>query len=265
MSATVAGLFVYPVKSLGGIAVERYELDEFGPHLDRRWMVIDGAGAFQTQRWRPRMALIRTALTEHGSVRLTAPGMEELIVPPGGGRSREVTVWKDTCRAEGCGAEADQWLSTFLGGVCRMVYMPDSTVRPIGRAAPAPGRVSFADAYPLLLLSEASLADLNSRLDEPLPMNRFRPNIVVGGVPAFAEDGWRGFAAGDVRFAVTKQCVRCVLTTIDQETAAGGVEPLRTLATYRRVADGVVFGVNLAHGGPGRIVLGDSVVPVATA
>ena len=264
MSATVSRLFLYPVKSLGGIEVPQYEVDALGPRLDRRWMVVDGRGAFQTQRWRRRMALVATRLLPDGSVRLAAEGMPDITVPQGGGARREVVVWKDRCSAEACGAEADQWLSTFFGEPCRIVFLPEATVRPIRRrAAEAIGRVGFADAYPFLLLSEGSLDDLNARLPAPLPVNRFRPNIVVQGVEPYAEDGWDACTAGGVRFVVAKRCVRCVLTTIDQRTAEAGVEPLRTLATYRRTSEGVVFGVNLAHASPGALAVGDAVVPVA--
>lgn len=264
MKPSVARLFLYPVKSLGGYEVDGFELDQLGPRLDRRWMVLDSAGAFQTQRWRRRMALIAARLTPADGVRLTAPGMPEIEVPQGGGPQREVAVWKDTCLAEACGHAADQWLSTFLGEPCRIVFFPERSVRPIRlRAAEALGRVGFADAYPVLLFSEGSLDDLNARLPSALPVDRFRPNIVVRGVAPYAEDAWDAVTLGDVRFVVTKRCVRCVLTTIDQRTAEAGKEPLRTLATYRRTPDGVVFGVNLAHVAPGRLAVGDPAVPVA--
>jgi hypothetical protein len=264
VSATVSRLFIYPVKSLGGFEVQRSDIDTLGPRLDRRWMVIDADGAFQTQRWRRRMALISTELGSDGCVRLSAPGMPDVTVPQGGGARREVGVWNDRCVAEACGAEADQWLSAFFGEPCRMVFFPESSLRPIRRRADeALGRVGFADAYPFLLLSEGSLEDLNARLPERLPVNRFRPNIVVRGVEPYAEVGWDTFSIGAIPFVVTKQCVRCVLTTIDQETAEAGTEPLRTLATYRRTPDGVVFGVNLAHVAPGVLGVGDAVIPAA--
>ncbi|HEU4827589.1 MAG TPA: MOSC N-terminal beta barrel domain-containing protein [Gemmatimonadales bacterium] len=264
MTPAISRLFIYPVKSLGGFELERLELDQLGPRLDRRWMVLDGAGAFQTQRWRPRMALISARLTPDGCARLAAPGMPEIIVPQGGGARREVGVWNDTCVAEACGPAADQWLSAFLGAPSRIVFFPETSIRPIRlRAAEALGRVGFADAYPFLLLSEGSLADLNARLPAPLPLDRFRPNIVVRDVEPYAEDGWDAVMLGGIRFVVTKRCVRCVLTTIDQRTAEAGHEPLRTLATYRRTSDGVVFGVNLAHAAPGVLAIGDPAVPLA--
>lgn len=264
MTARLAGLFVYPVKSLGGIAVDCRDVDDFGLAQDRRWMIVDPAGQFHTQRSRSRMALARTAL-DGDCVRLSAPAMPEVSVPRGGGPRRTVAVWGDICQAESCGAEADAWVSAFLGEPCHIVFMPDSTRRPTRGTKDSLGRVSFADAYPFLLLSEASLADLNTRLAAPLPMNRFRPNLVVSGVGAYAEDGWGEFAISDVRLAVTRQCERCVITTIDQDTGAAAREPLRTLASYRRKGDGVAFGVNLAHASSGRLRVGDVVVPAASA
>ena len=264
MTAAVSRLFLYPVKSLGGFEVQEYEVDDLGPRLDRRWMVLDGDGAFQTQRWRRRMALVSARLTPEGCVRLTAAGMPDITVPQGGGASREVLVWNDRCIAEACGADADQWISTFLGAPCRIVFFPGTSLRSIRRRRDeALGRVAFADAYPFLLLSEGSLEDLNARLETPVPVNRFRPNIVVQGVTPYAEDGWDSLTIGGIRLVVAKRCVRCVLTTIDQDTAELGREPLSTLATYRRTADGVVFGVNLAHASPGRFAVGDRVVPAA--
>ena len=265
MTVTLAGIVVYPVKSLGGVPMDAAEIDEFGLRYDRRWMVVDATGRFHTQRWRPRMALIRTSLDD-GGVRLRAPGLPDLLVPPGGGSASGVGVWNDICVAEGCGAEADVWISRFLGEACRLVYMPETTRRPTRRRrTESLGRVGFADAYPFLLLSDASLADLNVRLESPVPMNRFRPNLVVSGVDAYGEDGWDRLEIGDVGFVVTKECVRCVLTTVDQDTATAGVEPLRTLATYRKRAGGVVFGVNMSHTSHGRISVGDAVRAVAAA
>ncbi len=261
MTVSLAGIVVYPVKSLGGISAESADIDEFGLRHDRRWMIVDATGRFHTQRWRPRLALIRTAL-EDGGVRLTAPGLPEVLVPPGGGSAGGVAVWNDICTAESCGAEADVWISRYLGEACRIVYMPETTRRPTRRRRrESLGRVGFADAYPFLLLSEASLGDLNARLDSPLPMNRFRPNLVVSGVDAYAEDAWDRLQIGEVGFVVTKECVRCVLTTIDQDTAASGVEPLRTLAGYRKRAGGVLFGVNMAHTSRGSVRVGDPVLP----
>lgn len=262
---TVSGVVVYPVKSLAGIPVEASEVDELGLRHDRRWVVVDAAGRFHTQRWRPRMALVRTRLAGD-SVILSGPGMSEVEVPAGGAGPLTVAVWRDICAAEGCAPDADAWISAFLGEECRFAWMPSATVRHINmRRDDSLGRVGFADAYPLLAISEASLAGLNQRLASPVPMNRFRPNVIVSGATEHAEDQWDRVRIGSLELVATKPCERCVLTTIDQQTGVAGVEPLRTLASYRRRGTHVVFGVYLAHRGTGRLQRGDEVVPLAAA
>lgn len=257
----VAGIRVYPVKSLGGIAVEASELDDLGLRHDRRWVVVDATGRFHTQRWRPRLALVRTRLAGDG-VELSAAGWPEMALPPGGHGPIDVAVWKDRCVAEACGADADRWISGFLGESCRFAWMPPDTVRATQqRRDESVGRIGFADAYPLLAISDASLAGLNERLASPVPMNRFRPNLIISGVHPHGEDAWDRVRIGSVDFVVAKRCERCVLTTIDQETGVPGTEPLRTLATYRRRGPNVVFGVYLAHRTSGAVRVGDEVVP----
>lgn len=263
MHFTLAGLSVYPVKSCGGFAADAWEVDEFGFRLDRRWMIVNERGHFHTQRTRPRLALIRTALAGQ-TLSLGAPGMESIAVGPGGGVSAAVAVWDDLCVAQGCEPHADEWVSEFLGERARLVFMPGTSRRPIRRrAAESLGRVGFHDAYPFLLIGRASLDDLNTRLESPIPMNRFRPNLVVGGSPAYAEDLWAGCHVGEIRLVVTKPCERCRIPTIDQVTAEAGKEPLRTLASYRRQGDAVTFGVNLAHQNPGVLRVGDTIAPLA--
>lgn len=260
MTARLSALNVYPVKSAGGIGVEQWPLDDFGLHLDRRWAVIDSTGVVLTQREYAGMALVRTAIGEH-HLRLEAPGMPLLELPlEGSGGSRlPVRIWDDTSEAERCAPEADAWWSALLGEWCHLVRMPAGARRKAG-----PDRVSFADAFSFLILSEASLAALNARLEKPVPMNRFRPNVVVAGVDAHAEDAWSAVRIGSVELAVTKPCARCVMTTIDQATAARGVEPLRTLAGYRRgPGGGVLFGQNARHLTQGTLSVGEAVVPEA--
>jgi hypothetical protein len=173
-----------------------------------------------------------------------------------------VRVWNHRCAAIPCGAKADAWVSHLLEARCRLVYMGDETRRPVEQnAAGAAGRVAFADAYPLLLISTASLDGLNARLAAPVPMNRFRPNIVVAGVEAHAEDAWASVGAGDLELVVAKPCARCVVTTVDQATGVAGAEPLRTLATYRRGESGVLFGQNVVHRGTGSLTVGLPLVP----
>ena len=202
-----------------------------------------------------------------GKFRLDAPGMQSLTVPTAGNAPlSRVIIWHDECLAQSCGIKADEWLSEFLGGPHHLVYMPDSTRRPVDpeyRIADA--RVSFADAFPFLLATTASLEDLNTRLDQPVPMNRFRPNLVIDGSAAFAEDGWREMRIGTMTFSVVKPCARCAVTTVNQATAETAREPLRTLSRFRLIDGKAMFGQNLIHGAPGRVAVGDPVEIVATA
>jgi len=261
----VDGLFVYPVKSCAGVEVVRARVTATGFEWDRRWMVVGEDGSFLSQRQSPRLALVRPRLTAESLV-LTAPRLPELELP----LVREpapafrVIVWRDQCDALDEGRTAAEWLSTHLGLAARLVRLAGDDARPLGTSSAQPGdRVSFADAYPFLLLSAGSLAELNRRLHLPVPMNRFRPNIVVGGCPPHAEDSWRTLRIGEVDFRVAKPCSRCVVTTTDQETAERGAEPLRTLAAYRLRDGEVLFGQNLIHGGRGTIAAGDPVVVLA--
>lgn len=254
----LSSLFIYPVKSLRGCAVEAASVDDLGLIGDRRFLVVDEDGRFLTQRTLPRMALVETALTTD-ALTLSAPANGAIRVPraPDPHASlRSVTVWKsEGLLAEDCGSAAAAWLSDFLGANCRLVRIGEKFLRPILKQTAGPGdRVSFADAYPFLVISEASLADLNDRLaergEDALPMNRFRPNLVVSGCDAYAEDAWPRFRIGAVVFRAAGPCARCIVTTTDQLTAERGKEPLRTLATYRRdPADptDVNFGQNLIH------------------
>ena len=183
--------------------------------------------------------------------------------PPATG-STAVRVWKDTCRAAWLGERPAAWFSDFLGSSCGLVYMAGETIRPADPAyAPGGTRVSFADAFPFLLISEESLADLNLRLADPLPMNRFRPNLVVAGAAPYQEDRWDRVEIKGLGFRIVKPCARCVVTTTDQLTTERGREPLRTLATYRQVNGKVMFGQNVVHERQGRLRLGDAVITTA--
>jgi uncharacterized protein len=267
----VTALHIYPVKSCRGLAVPSAVVDAAGFAGDRRFMVVDAQDRFLTQRVHPRMALIETALTAE-SLTLSCPSHGSISVSLSAFRSpvSSVSVWNDTVTAEDCGDAPAQWLGDFLGLPCRLMHAGSAYSRPIpGRKIPAalaapgglPHEVSFADAFPFLVISEESLADLNARLDAPLPMNRFRPNIVVAGGAPYAEDDWRRFKIGDVVFHGATRCGRCVVTTTDQLTAERAQEPLRTLARYRRDAEGaVMFGRNLIQETKtGRVCVGDAV------
>lgn len=255
-------LHVYPIKSAAGIPLDSARVDARGIHLDRRWMVVDESEKFVSQREAPRLALVKVSIGPDNLI-VEAPGMSPLEVPliPEGGKRTPATVWGDVVECLRVSEEADRWFGKFLGARCRLVYLPDDSVRPVDPDYGWPGdRVGLADGFQFLLISEASLDDLNGRLEDPLPMNRFRPNLVVRGCEAFAEDGWRKIRVGEVTLRVVKPCARCVITTVDQATATKGKEPLRTLATYRKSGGKVLFGQNLIHdSASGSLHVGDAV------
>lgn len=259
---TLSALHIYPIKSCGGIAVGDWEVDGFGLRDDRRWMIATPDGGLVSQRECPELATVRVAVDE-AHLTVTAPGMPELVLPrsPLGGRPASVTVWADRITAVLPDHRADEWFSRVAGRECVLAYIPDAVVRPLDPAyAPDGGRTGFADGFPFLLVGEASLSDLNRRLAAPLPMNRFRPNLVVAGSEPFAEDEWRRFQIGAIPMAGAKLCARCVVTTTDQATGRrDGDEPLRTLAAFRRHPRGVMFGQNVVHYGTGRLRVGDVV------
>lgn len=263
MSVSLAAIHIYPVKSLGAISVREAEVTERGLRHDRRFMVVDPAGAFFTQRDHPKMATVWTELAG-GELRLAAPDAGEVALEaqPAGGEPMTVQVWNSTCRAIAPSPEADRWLSGYLGTACRLVYMPEETRRAVNPKYGGDNAVSFADGYPFLVTNEASLADLNARLARPVPMNRFRPNLVVSGAPAFAEDGWGEFRVGAALLRMTKPCGRCQVTTTDQATGeVMGPEPLSVLAAYRDSAEfGARFGMNAVPVGRGAVRVGDAVL-----
>jgi uncharacterized protein YcbX len=267
MPLTLSAIYVYPVKGLQGIALDAARCTARGLEHDRRWMVVDEDGAFLSQRVLPRMATIWTDM-EGGKLALAAAGHREIDVPlePDFGEPVRVTVWNSECDAIAPSAEADAWLSTVLGRFCRLVYMPERTRRESPAKYAGPGRlVGFADAFAYLLVGESSLADLNARLiakqHGPLPMNRFRPNLVVSGAAPYAEDGWRELRAGEAMLTVARPCGRCQVTTTDQATGeVRGPEPLATLASFRNSPElGPMFGVNLVTSQPGAIRVGQPV------
>lgn len=263
MSIRLTGLNIYPIKSARGIPLDESAVDDFGLRYDRRWMVVDQAGGFLSQRSHPRLALVVPSIKD-GTLEVNAPEMPTLQTPlqPADSVTTRVTVWDDTCPVTWVGEGAAQWFSGFLNTSCSLVHMSGRVVRPVDPTFAPPGaRVSFADGFPFLMLSEESLADLNGRLAVPLPMNRFRPNLVVAGGQPFAEDAWDRIEIGGIRLQVVKPCARCVVTTTDQSSGERGREPLRTLATYRKVNGEVMFGQNAVHEGKGRLHVGDLVIP----
>lgn len=263
MAATISQLIVYPVKGLKGIAVESALATPRGLAHDRRFMVVGPEGRFLSQREVPAMATIWTEMAG-GELLLAAPDAGEIAVPlePDGGEALEVEVWDTRCAALAPSPGADRWLTTVLERPCRLAYMPDTTRRESKPRRAGPGHlVGFADGYAHLVISEASLAALNARLARPVPMDRFRPNIVVRGCEPFAEDGWADFTAGGAALRMAKPCGRCQVTTTDQSTGeVTGPEPLATLSAWRMSPEfGAQFGMNAVTVRTGTIRVGDPV------
>lgn len=261
----VSQLNIYPIKSLGGITLDSANVTDRGLEHDRRWLLIDENNIQRTQRELPAMALLQTAIIPTGLLITHRLTQTQITIPfqPQTNEFTQVQCWDDTVRAQSVDPQADTWFSDILNANCRLVYMPDDTRRQTDLKYTTQGHhTSFADGYPFLLIGEASLDELNSHLDEPLPMNRFRPNIVFSGGAPFEEDHLHDFAIAGIRFNGVKLCARCVMTTIDQLTAQKGREPLLTLAGYRRDGHKILFGQNLIHHGRGRIAVGDELIPI---
>ena len=260
-SVTVSELVIYPLKSAGGIALETLSIADRGPVNDRRWMLVNTDNEFITQRQYPRMCFIETLLNISGDLILNANGVDGIQIQlPVDYDQRCVQVWGDSVDALDCGDEAAAWISDFLGVNCRLVYMPDSARRMVDQVYAGNDEiVSFSDGFPLLLVSQASLDDLNSRLNKPILMNRFRPNIVVQGCDAYAEDQWQTIRLGELEFEVVKPCSRCVIPSIDPESGEKQAEVLRVLAKYRQHEGRIYFGQNLLHKKHGEITLNDPV------
>jgi uncharacterized protein len=263
---SLTGLFLYPVKSLGGYAVAEAEVTARGLRHDRRWLLVDERNRFMTQRQQPELALLAVAPAYNGFLisHRQRPDLLPLFIPfeATPDRTLFVTVWDDILWAWRGTPEADAWLAEALGRPCRLVYMSDMVRREVEpKLNPGGQLVSFADAYPFLLVGEAALADLNARLAEPVPMDRFRPSLVFEGGEAYEDDTWEQFLIGEVPFRAVRGCGRCVLTTIDQRTAARNPvgEPLRTLATYRTIDNSALFGQNVTGPSQGRLRVGDAV------
>ena len=266
----ISSLHVYPIKSCAGHELTRAEFDVRGIRNDRSWIVAadgrqpgrTGPLGMLTQREAPALALVQPGLAEK-VLALSAPGMEDLRVPRiEEGRTRNVDVWGDLCDGIDQGDDAADWLSTYLGTPCRLLYFKPDFVRPVDPDyAPRSGdQVGFADGFPLLMISEASLADLNARLSEPIRMNRFRPNVVVADCPPYAEDTWKRVRVGEVELDLVKPCGRCATTLVEQETGTTGKEPLRTLATYRKLGrPAPSFGQNAVHRSPGVLEAGSAI------
>ncbi|MFD5768567.1 MOSC domain-containing protein [Streptomyces sp. NPDC127049] len=260
---------VHPVKSLRALDRAEAEVQPWGLAHDRRWAVVDARGTVMTQRRHPRLALATAVPLADGGLRLTAPGRDPLVVAvPEPSATITVDIFDKPVETVPAGETAAVWFSAFLETDARLVHLdaPEHR-RPVDPAYALPGEtVSLADGYPLLVTSAASLDALNALIargdhaaEGPLPMSRFRPNLVVGGTEPWAEDGWTRLTVGEVTFRVAKPCGRCVVTTTDQTTAARGKEPLRTLAAHRRLDGKLVFGQNLVPEHRGTVRVGDPV------
>ena len=263
MNARLSAIWAYPIKGARGTSVRAAAVGERGLVDDRRYMLVDGDGVALTQRENARLALVSPIVVPEGEgLAVDAPGMPTLRVG-NHGPARVVSVWSSA--VEAVEVEGAEWFSAFLGERCALVYMPEASRRSVKEKYARDAIVSFADGFPFLLANEASLADLNRRLEAPVPMDRFRPNLVVEGAPPWAEDGWTTLTIGSIPFTAPKPCERCVVTTIDQATGVAGKEPLRTLATFRAREGGsgatVCFGENLVHHALGTLRVGDVVTP----
>ena len=260
---TVSGLYIYPVKSLGGIKVDAAELTDRGFKHDRRWMLVDNDNRFLTQRGHPQMALLQTSVADNG-IRVSQKNdpSRQILIPFFYSSDDKVVVniWDDFCEAVVISDELNEWFSNALSLPCRLVHMPDDSLRKVDeRYAVTKNEVtSFSDAYPILIISQESLDDLNNRLPDEIPMNRFRPNIVVAGCEPYGEDTMHHFTINGIDFYGVKLCARCVMPTINQDTAEKSKEPTRTLYGYRRREHNVYFGQNVLYHNTGVIKVGDT-------
>ena len=264
VALTLSQIYIYPIKSLGGISLQTAFVQARGLQYDRRWMLVDENNQFLTQRTFAEMALLQVELEADGlRVRHKIKNLEPLLLPlaPLTSQPIQVSIWDDVCTAVEVSATANAWFSEALNRPCRLVFMPETSRRPVDPAyAHRDEIVSFADAYPILVIGEASLQDLNKRLADPVPMDRFRPSLVFTGGQPYEEETWNFSNIQNNNFQGVKPCSRCVLTTIDQNTAEKSQEPLRTLAEYRRVGHKVLFGQNVLPLSPGSAVsVGDTI------
>jgi len=256
----ISQLYIYPVKSLAGIAVTEATVTDRGLKHDRRWMLVDEQNRFLSQRQLPQMALFDPAITPDGLLIKHRFNNEQILIPfePQTTDLLNVEVWDDTCSAIRVSNKADEWFTRLLEIKCHLVYMPDATHRLVDQKYAHNNELtSFADGYPFLLIGQASMDDLNNRLAEAVTVNRFRPSIVFTGGYPFQEDEITHLTINDINFYGVKPCVRCNIPAIDPYTGAIGKEPVKTLAKYRSRNNKIYFGQNLIHNGTGNISIGD--------
>jgi uncharacterized protein YcbX len=259
----VSELFIYPIKSLGGIAKQQVDIIDTGFKYDRRWMLVDENNLFLTQRMHPLMALLQTGENKEGIFVFHKQNpLHSIMLPPENEYSKKVTVtvWDDVCAALEADEDTNSWFSGMLQLNCKLVYMPDDSKRLVDKRYAANDEItSFSDGYPILMIGQTALDYLNKQLIAALPMDRFRPNIVFTGGHAHIEDEMAAFEINHIPFLGVKPCARCVMTTINQQTAAGGKEPLKTLASYRMKNNKIYFGQNILQQQNGSISVGDTI------
>jgi uncharacterized protein len=260
----ISQLYIYPIKSLAGISVKKSKVTDRGLEYDRRWMLVDAENKFLTLREYPKMALLLTEITNENLIVSEKNNPENAIKIPFELKNtvtEKVIIWNATVDAVVCGADIADWFSTVLGGKCKLFYMPHTSQRPVDTTSgyhPAGKFTSFADAYPFLLLGEASMKDLNSRTEAELSILRFRPNIVFSGGPAYLEDSITEFAINGISFTGLENCARCSIPNINPETGEVDTsqQPLKILAKYRNVNKNIIFGRNVVHTGLGELAIG---------
>lgn len=264
-TVTVSDLYIYPIKSTMGISLPQASINELGLAFDRRFVISDNSGQFISARTEPTLCLVTTILTEHG-ITLSAPAMPtlSLVYENFSEQYQNVNVWDDEIAAQLCSTKANLWFSDYLQRPCQLLYFGQASSRVRKPNTDNARKVAFADGYPLLLISQASLNDLNEHLlasnQKTVSMANFRPNIVVDNCLPFAEDGWQYIRIGEIEFKVSKPCERCILTTVNPENGIKNPEqqPLSTLKTYRQTISGeVLFGQNLIPLTRGNIKQGD--------
>jgi len=257
----ISQLFIYPIKSLGGIELTSAEVTDRGFKYDRRWMLVDVNNRFLSQRELAEMALLKVSIADQGLLVKHAYSDESIIVPfeCQTNQTGEFVIWDDTVTGQYVSDAIDQWFSKVLKINCRLIYMPDDSYREVNPKYAVDKITSLSDAYPFMMVGQSSLDDLNSRLADKLPINRFRPNMVFTGGEPFDEDTMGHVTINGIDFYGVKLCARCPIPTIDQDTIAKSKEPTKTLLTYRRRNNDVYFGQNFVHQGDGVISVGDSI------
>ncbi len=264
MSSRLTGLHLYPLKSAAAFSAHQADVDAIGLVGDRRWMLVDVEGRAVTQREQPRLARVHAIPAPDGGLEIVATGMPalQLDVPGPDAPVVQTELLRRSTGGRLAAPGAADWFTDFLETPCRLLHLPSQMARPV--AAPwglQHDRTAYTDGFPFLLIGEGSLTALNDRLERPIPMDRFRPNLVVSDTKPFEEDEWQRVRIGSIEFRVVKPCPRCVVTTVDQATGVRDVagEPLATLATFRKHDGKVWFGMNLIHEGAGHLRLGDPV------